>query len=358
MIAIVTGASSGLGREFVRLLDRTEKLEEIWVIARRRERLEALQGEVKTKLRPLALDLGDRASVTELRMQLAAARPLVRVLVSAAGFARIGSCRDISLDESAAMIDLNCRAAVEVTQACLAYMREGSRILQICSTAAFQPFQYLNVYAASKAFLYRYTRALRVELARSGIIVTAVCPYWIKDTEFIGVAQGAGGNGGADRRAKFGTAGAGAAAQAGTGTGNANADAQAVADVKTDAAAQTGPGAVKPEASAQAAGRFGQTEPEAMSAEAALEQKLALFAGSAGGAGAAKLGGEQEEAPVYIRHFPLASCEADVAAKALLDSRWGRAVSTPGLVCTLHRALAKFLPASVTMAGWEWLRRV
>lgn len=61
--------------------------------------------------------------------------------------------------------------------------------MQICSTAAFQPFPYLNVYAASKAFLYRYSRALRVELFSRRISVTAVCPYWIKDTEFIGRAR-------------------------------------------------------------------------------------------------------------------------------------------------------------------------
>ena len=61
--------------------------------------------------------------------------------------------------------------------------------MQICSTAAFQPFQYLSIYAASKSFLYRYSRALRVELLSRRISVTAVCPYWIRDTEFIGTAQ-------------------------------------------------------------------------------------------------------------------------------------------------------------------------
>ena len=76
-----------------------------------------------------------------------------------------------------------------MTQISLPFMKRGARILQICSTAAFQPFQYLSVYAATKAFLYRYSRALRVELYGTGIRVTAVCPYWIKDTEFIGRAK-------------------------------------------------------------------------------------------------------------------------------------------------------------------------
>lgn len=87
------------------------------------------------------------------------------------------------------MIDLNCKAAVAMTQISLPFMKRGARVLQICSTAAFQPFPYLSVYAATKAFLYRYSRALRVELYGTGIRVTAVCPYWIKDTEFIGRAK-------------------------------------------------------------------------------------------------------------------------------------------------------------------------
>ena len=87
------------------------------------------------------------------------------------------------------MIDLNCRAAVAVTQMVLPFMSRGGRILEICSSAAFQPLPYLNVYAATKAFLYRYSRALGRELAGQGISVTAVCPYWVKDTRFISKAR-------------------------------------------------------------------------------------------------------------------------------------------------------------------------
>ena len=87
------------------------------------------------------------------------------------------------------MIDLNCCAAVAITQIAIPFMSHGSHILEICSSASFQPMPYFNVYAATKAFLYRYSCALCVELAPKGIVVTAVCPYWIKDTEFIQVAQ-------------------------------------------------------------------------------------------------------------------------------------------------------------------------
>lgn len=146
------------------------------------------------------------------------------------------------------MIDLNCKAAVAMTQITLPFMKRGARVLQICSTAAFQPFPYLSVYAATKAFLYRYSRALRVELYGTGIRVTAVCPYWIKDTEFIGRAK-------------------------------------------------------------------------------------------------------KSSDSSYIHSFPLASRQKNVARHALLDAKLGLAVSTPGIVCTLHRAAAKIVPADLMMGA-------
>jgi uncharacterized protein len=86
------------------------------------------------------------------------------------------------------MVDVNCRALVEMTQVCLPHMGRGSRIVQIASAAAFQPLQGLAVYAASKSFVLSYTRGLRRELAGRGIHVTAVCPIWVK-TEFVKVAR-------------------------------------------------------------------------------------------------------------------------------------------------------------------------
>lgn len=188
-IAIVTGASSGLGREFVRQIAGKADVGEIWVIARREGRLSEIREECPVPVRVLPMDLVKQESIQRLEELLARERPLVSILVNAAGFGKVGNYRQVTRRESDAMIDLNCRAAVDVTLACLPYMERKSRILEICSTSAFQPFQYLNVYAASKAFLYRYSRALGVELMGSGITVTAVCPYWVKDTEFIPIAE-------------------------------------------------------------------------------------------------------------------------------------------------------------------------
>lgn len=192
-IALITGASSGLGAEYIRRLDTA--VDEIWAIARRRERLEALGKETGTAVRPIPMDLTRPESIEKLHALLEEEQPDIRLLINAAGFGKIGNYREVALDEINRMIDLNCRAAVDVTLLCLPYMRRGSRILEICSTAAFQPFPHLNVYAASKAFLYRFTRALRMELWPGGIHVTAVCPYWIKDTEFIPVAKQTEGSG-------------------------------------------------------------------------------------------------------------------------------------------------------------------
>ena len=191
-IAVVTGASSGLGRCFVKELEKSGEIEEIWVIARRKKRLRELEMESSLPIRVLSVDLTDPAGFSFLRRQLSGERPDLRILINCAGFGKIGSYRDISEQDCMDMIDLNCRAAVVLTQICLPYMRSGARILEICSTSAFQPFPCLNVYAASKAFLLRYSRALRWELRGNGIRVTAVCPYWVRDTEFIAGAKDTG----------------------------------------------------------------------------------------------------------------------------------------------------------------------
>ncbi len=188
-IAIVTGASGGLGAEYVRQLDACECFNEIWVVARRLERLAALQAEVKTQLRPLAWDLSEAESVRRLAALLEKEKPNVRILVSGAGFGKIGSYRDITPEQCEQIIRLNCGGAVAVTQTVLPYMHRGARILEICSASAFQPLPYMNVYAASKAFLYSYSRALDRELSGTGIRVTAVCPLWVRGTEFISAAK-------------------------------------------------------------------------------------------------------------------------------------------------------------------------
>lgn len=187
-IALITGASSGLGREFARLLAR-EAVDELWLVARRGERLRELSAELAVPCRIFVLDLTQEASLEELSAALSAEPPVVRYLVNAAGFGRIGMAADIGAATTGRMIALNCRAAAELTERALPYMERGSRVLEIASCAAFQPIPYLAAYAATKAFLLRYSRALAAEVAARGITVTAICPYWIRDTEFIHEAK-------------------------------------------------------------------------------------------------------------------------------------------------------------------------
>ncbi len=188
-IAIITGASSGLGAAFARQLCQEAEVKEIWLIARRGDRLMALARKLKrypVEFRCFSLDLTQESAINMLEETLKKEKPLVRWLVCAAGTGKIGSNSKLSRKEIDQMILLNTKAAVDVTHVVLPYTGKGSHILEICSTAAFQPLSGLGVYAATKAFLLSFSRSLRVE---SQAVVTAVCPYWIKDTSFISHAR-------------------------------------------------------------------------------------------------------------------------------------------------------------------------
>ena len=182
-IAVVTGASSGMGRDFVRQLDAADTYDEIWVIARRRDRLESLTADVRAPLRILALDLTDRESIEEYKAALAECNPTVSVLVNGSGFGRFGAFRDYPLADYYTMVDLNVKALVAVTYATLPYMEKGGEIYQLGSLSSFQPVPYINVYGATKAFVLSFSRALNQELRKTGIRVMAVCPSWVR-TEF------------------------------------------------------------------------------------------------------------------------------------------------------------------------------
>ena len=182
-IAIVTGASSGMGREFVRQLSGYIQPDEIWAIARRKSALEELAAETAIPVRPIVLDLGKESSFEEFSALLAQNQPEVELLVNAAGFGKFGDFDAIPLENDLSMIDLNCKALVAMTRICLPYMHRGSRILQLDSLSAFQPVPYITTYGATKAFVLSYTRACNAELKHRGIRMMAMNPAWVK-TEF------------------------------------------------------------------------------------------------------------------------------------------------------------------------------
>ena len=182
-IAVVTGASSGMGREFVLQLSAYTHVDEIWAIARRSEALETLKAESTVPVRPICLDLCEDSSFSELEHLLSAEKPSILLLVNAAGFGKFGSYRHIDVKDECRMIQLNCAALVRMTRLALPYMRSGSHILQLDSLSAFQPVPYLNTYAATKHFVLAYSRGLNQELKGSGIRCMAMNPGWVK-TEF------------------------------------------------------------------------------------------------------------------------------------------------------------------------------
>ena len=193
-IAIVTGASSGMGREFVLQLSQYVKVDEIWAIARRVDALEALKAEVATPVRPLGLDLCEAESFRQLGALLAAEQPNLRLLVNAAGFGKFGSYHRIPLEDECRMIDLNCKALVRMTRLCIPYMAPGSHILQLDSLSAFQPVPYITTYAATKSFVLSYSRAMNRELQERGIRVMAMNPGWVRTEFFNHAVQTNGGN--------------------------------------------------------------------------------------------------------------------------------------------------------------------
>ncbi len=177
-IAIITGASSGMGREFVTSLPRHRQYDEVWIIARGQQQLEQLQQEVNFKTRVIAMDLTNMSHINVFKEMLEWEKPEIKLLINASGYGKFESSVNVGLEASNNMIDLNVKALVDMTLMCLPYMTKGSEIIEIASVAAFQPVPYINVYAATKAFVLSFTRGLKSELESEGIHAMALCPYW------------------------------------------------------------------------------------------------------------------------------------------------------------------------------------
>lgn len=187
-IAVITGASSGMGREFVYALDKDQAFDEIWVIARREQRLLELQEKCRAKIRPIPMDLQETESLTRYQAMLQQEQPEIAVLVNAAGFGFFGVFSEMDMERQLASIDLNARALTGMCYLSIPYMKPGSEIYNMGSMSSWQPVPYINVYGATKAYVLSFSRALGVELKSKGIHVMAVCPGWIQ-TEFIDLAK-------------------------------------------------------------------------------------------------------------------------------------------------------------------------
>lgn len=192
-IAILTGASSGLGRAFAGKIHGVfPDIEEIWLVARRTERLEALAAESSAaRMVPVPCDLLEEAGYSSLVERLARERPEVALLINNAGCGFLGAFAEADEVEQLRSIDLNVRALTRLTHAVLPYMPRGARILNTSSIASFSPNPNMAVYSATKAYVTFFSRALNDELRASGRSCTAVCPAPM-DTEFLALGRVAG----------------------------------------------------------------------------------------------------------------------------------------------------------------------
>ena len=182
-IAIVTGATGGLGREFV-FEALKENIDEIWAVARNEDRLNDLKTEFGDKIRTIRCDVANAEELSDLFKLIESEKPDIRLLINNAGIGKMGESIGFADKDVVNEIDINCKAVCLLCHHAVPFMSKGSRILNISSASSFQPVPYINLYAASKAFVRSYTRALNVELKKKGIICTAVCPGWI-DTEML-----------------------------------------------------------------------------------------------------------------------------------------------------------------------------
>ncbi len=185
-IAIITGASSGIGKEFfLSLNERKDGLDEIWVVARREDKLNELRSLTSVPLRVFPLDLSSPESATVLEHALKEETPSIQYLICASGFGRFNGIEDDEREVLENMVDLNCRSIVSVTKACFAYMAKGGSMILIASIAALQPIPYIATYGATKAFVLSYGRALNRELRKEkGARCLCVCPFWTKTAFF------------------------------------------------------------------------------------------------------------------------------------------------------------------------------
>lgn len=178
--------------EFALQLDaHLRKTDEIWLIARRKDKLTELSQRMRNNTRILSMDVTKEAQIERLADTLEDNNCQIRMLINCAGYGVIGNLSGSNREDQAGMVRLNCEALTNVTHCCLPYMCRNSRIINIASSAAFVPQPGFAVYAATKSYVNSFSLALREELLEKGIYVTSVCPGPV-DTAFFERAEANG----------------------------------------------------------------------------------------------------------------------------------------------------------------------
>lgn len=191
-IIVITGASSGIGLEFALQMDSYfSNIDEFWLVARSRDKMEELAGVLHHRTRIFAMDIAKEGQIARLEDMLREKKAVVRILINCAGYGLMGPFVKQDPEGELGMIRLNCEALTAMTHSLIPYMRKGSRIIQLASSAAFLPQPDFAVYAATKSYVLSFSRALGEELKQQKIYVTSVCPGPV-DTPFFDIAERTG----------------------------------------------------------------------------------------------------------------------------------------------------------------------
>ena len=183
-VAIITGASGGIGSEFARQLNKLGLIDEFWFVARSEDKMNKLADELGVKAKIIGADLTSEDGVNKVREALESEKPEVKFLINASGFGNFGAFDELSEKEVVQMIDLNVKALVLLTHMTVPYMEPGGRIIQLGSGSCFTPLPYFNIYSSSKVFVLHYTKSLNYELKKYGVRATCFCPGWV-GTDFL-----------------------------------------------------------------------------------------------------------------------------------------------------------------------------
>lgn len=190
-IAVITGASSGLGVKFLEaVVHRYPQIDEYWIIARRKGRMDALVKKHKDKkIIAIKADLSDESSYIALNEKLNNEKPSVKVLINNAGYEKSGSFVDMEQKDILNMISVNMKGMTMIQKLFLPYISKDSYTIITCSISSFSPVPNQAVYSATKKYVYVFGKVLREELLDKGINVLLLCPGNM-DTEMNPKGQG------------------------------------------------------------------------------------------------------------------------------------------------------------------------
>ena len=177
-VAIITGASSGLGKEYVdAVVEQFPQIHELWIISRHEDALQTVADRYpQREFKLIPLDLNSDADLQKFADTISKFNPDVKLLINDAGFINSEAFAKQDYDKQRMMIGVNVIAPTLITRIVLKYMKPSSLIVNVCSTSAFAPVQGQSIYSSTKAYVYSLSLSLHWELKKLGIKLLVMCP--------------------------------------------------------------------------------------------------------------------------------------------------------------------------------------